>query len=114
MSKYGDLLAEALQEAIDIKEGKARAARVERVAISANDVSVAPPPKYDAPRIRRIRRNLALSQTVFARLLNVSDSTIRAWEQGLRQPAGPTRRLLEVAEERPDVVVSWVNEKASV
>jgi DNA-binding transcriptional regulator YiaG len=113
MSKYGELLAEALQEAIDIKEGKARPARVDRVAISANDVSVAPPPNYDALRIRTIRRNLALSQTVFARLLNVSDSTVRAWEQGVRQPAGPTRRLLELAEERPDVVVSWVEERAT-
>ncbi len=113
MGKYGDLLTEALQEAIDIKEGKARAAQVRRVAISANDVLVAAPPEYDASRIRAIRRQLALSQSVFARLLNVSNSTIRAWEQGLRQPAGPTRRLLELAEERPDVVVSWVEERAS-
>jgi putative transcriptional regulator len=40
---------------------------------------------------------------VFAAALNVSPDTIRAWEQGKREPDGATRRLLEVAEEYPEV-----------
>ena len=44
-----------------------------------------------------------MSQQVFAELLNASASAVRTWEQGAREPDGPTRRLLEVAEHHPDV-----------
>ena len=45
-------------------------------------------------QIKEIRKNLKVSQTVFAQLLNVSPSSIRQWEQGKRQPTGATRVLL--------------------
>jgi transcriptional regulator with XRE-family HTH domain len=38
-------------------------------------------------------------------LLNVSRSTVRAWEQGRRSPDGPSLRLLEVAAERPSALL---------
>jgi putative transcriptional regulator len=109
--KYGALLTEALNEAIAIKEGRARAAKTRRIAVSASDAVVTPPPVFSAKRIRSIRQTLALSQAIFARVLNVSDSTVKAWEQGLRQPSGATCRLLELAEERPEFVVSLLAEK---
>ena len=49
-----------------------------------------------------------LSQPLFAAALNVSPETIRAWEQGKREPEGPTLRLLEIAEEHPDVFLEKV------
>jgi len=45
-------------------------------------------------QIKGIIENLHLSQTVFAKLLNVSPSAIRQWEQGKRQPTGSTQVLL--------------------
>lgn len=107
-TEYGRLIAAALDEAVAIKKGSARSAKTQRMVVTAGDAAVVPPPDYDAGRVRSIRDRLALSQAVFARLLNVSDSTVKAWEQGLRQPSGATCRLLELAEEHPDVLVSWL------
>jgi hypothetical protein len=45
-----------------------------------------------------------VSQQVFADLLNASASAVRAWEQGAREPDGPTRRLLQIIERDPGVL----------
>jgi putative transcriptional regulator len=62
-------------------------------------------PANDAQRIRQIRQRLAVTQQEFAELLNVSLSTVRSWEQGLRTPDGASQRLLEIAERQPDALV---------
>jgi predicted RNase H-like HicB family nuclease/DNA-binding XRE family transcriptional regulator len=73
-----------------------------------------PPPQFtalgnerrrDAERVRRVRRKLAVSQRDFANLLNVSVGAVRAWEQGLRTPDGASARLLEIAEQHPEVLL---------
>jgi len=46
--------------------------------------------------IKTIRKNMHLSQMVFAKLLNVSLSSVRQWEQGVRTPSGSTMVLLEL------------------
>ncbi|MBI4529809.1 MAG: helix-turn-helix domain-containing protein [Deltaproteobacteria bacterium] len=65
-----------------------------------------PPPNYDAARIVRIRRSLRMSQSVFARVLNVSPKTLQSWEQGLRQPTQAAQRLLEVLEKQPEIIAN--------
>jgi putative transcriptional regulator len=50
-----------------------------------------------------------LSQPVFAAALNVSPETVRAWEQGKREPEGPTLRLLEIAEHHSEVFLQRVH-----
>ena len=55
-------------------------------------------------QIQAIRKRMNLSQTVFARLLNVSASSIRQWEQGTRQPSGSTKVLLELLEKSPHLL----------
>jgi putative transcriptional regulator len=55
---------------------------------------------------------MELSQPVFAAALNVSPETIRAWEQGKREPDGPTLRLLEVAEQHPEVFLGKIRKRA--
>lgn len=108
MSEYGELLEQAVEEAVEIKEGRARAARVTRVPLSAKTAEVDPPPEYSPTRIKEIRRSLLMSQSVFADMLNVSGSTVAAWEQGDRHPKGATLRLLELAERDPSALVSRV------
>ena len=105
---FGDLLIGALEEAVAFKQGKLPDVRVERHEITAREATVTPPPSYDAARIRRIRSRLRLSQPVFAGMLNVSSSTVQAWEQGVRAPEGASLRLLEVAEHSPDALLSRV------
>lgn len=64
----------------------------------------APPPKANARRIMAIRRNLRMSQSVFAATLNVSTRTVQSWEQGLRAPSDASLRLLQIIGTQPAVV----------
>jgi len=54
--------------------------------------------------IKKIREKTNLSQTVFAKLLNVSPSSIRQWEQGKRVPTGSTKVLLELLNKSPHLL----------
>jgi len=55
-------------------------------------------------KIKKIRGKTKLSQTVFAKLLNVSPSSVRQWEQGLRNPTGSTKVLLELLDKSPHIL----------
>ena len=55
-----------------------------------------PKVSLDADAIQTIRKNMNISQMVFAKLLNVSLSSVRQWEQGARRPTGATMVLLEL------------------
>jgi len=55
-------------------------------------------------QIKEIRAKMNLSQTVFAKVLNVSPSSIRQWEQGKRKPTGATKVLLELLKKSPDIL----------
>lgn len=50
-----------------------------------------------------IREKLDLSQDAFASLMGVSIRTVQDWEQGRREPQGPAKSLLRVAEQHPEV-----------
>ena len=63
-----------------------------------------PEVKLTTYQIKEIRENLNLSQTVFAKLLNVSPSSIRQWEQGKRQPTGATQVLLDLLKRSPHIL----------
>lgn len=103
---FGEQLIEAAREAVAIERGEAKPARVSRHTAVGSEVER--PPHYAAARIKGIRGQMALSQPVFAATLNVSPETVRAWEQGKREPDGATLRLLEVAEHHPDVLLKKV------
>ncbi len=60
--------------------------------------------KLTTHQIRTIREQMNLSQTVFAKLLNVSPSSIRQWEQGKRKPTGATKVLLELLKKSPHIL----------
>jgi len=104
----GDLLMQSLEDAVAFDNGRLEA-RTRTVEVTARDARVDEPPRYTSSRIRAVREKLALSQQVFARALNVSPQTVRAWEQGSRVPDGPTRRLLEIAEESPEILTRKVH-----
>ncbi len=99
----GQLLIESIDEQIaDIRGAGPGTSRT--VFVDARGGVVDVPPAYNAEHIRRIwRLVLRVSQAVFAEALNVSRATVRAWEQGVRQPEGPMRRLLQIAEEYLEV-----------
>jgi putative transcriptional regulator len=54
--------------------------------------------------VREIRAKLGMTQQQFAREFGFSVNTLRHWEQGKRQPEGPTRAYLLVIDQAPDTV----------
>ncbi len=66
------------------------------------------PPEIDGETLAAMRAQAAMSQSVFAKLLNVSTSTLQSWEQGVRQPSDASRRLLQVFVEQPGVLCRMV------
>ena len=108
---FGQQLLESAREAVEIEGGTKEPARVTRYTAATSEVEA--PPRYLAERIREIRDHMALSQPLFAAALNVSPETVRAWEQGKREPDGATLRLLEIAERHPDVLLESVGAKTA-
>jgi len=62
------------------------------------------PPEIDAETLAALRDRAAMSQAVFAKMLNVSTKTLQSWEQGVRQPSDASRRLIQVFSIHPEVV----------
>ena len=61
--------------------------------------------RFEPEDVRRIRKDLGLSQSEFSLLIGVSTSTLQNWEQGRRQPEGPARALLRIAASNPEAVL---------
>jgi putative transcriptional regulator len=91
MTKAGERLIGALQEAIDIMDGKADPATY-KVHIS------------DDTDVCAIRLKLGLSQAKFAARYGFSLDTVRKWEQKTRKPSGAALTLLRVIAKHPDIV----------
>jgi putative transcriptional regulator len=61
------------------------------------------PPIYTAARVATIRtRKARMSQSVFAKLLNVSVSTVQKWEAPAadKHPSGAAAKLLQIIERK--------------
>ena len=99
----GDMIIQGLKDAIAFERGELKA-RVSIRETTAREAEVDAPPRYGNERIRATRLKMGYSQPIFAKALNVSTQTVKAWEQGTRVPDGPTRRLLEIAEEAPEIL----------
>ena len=108
-ASIGEQIIEGLEEAVAFEYGKLAGTRVERVTLTARVAEASPAPSYSSARIARIRSGMHLSQAVFAMALNVSAETVRAWEQGKREPEGAALRLLQIAEQHPEWIVETVS-----
>src|ERR1039458_8921161 len=56
------------------------------------------PAPLEPRRIKRIRESQHVSQPVFARYLNTSESTVEKWETGAKRPSGMALKLLDIVE----------------
>lgn len=113
---FADLLLQSAREAAAHAAGEARALRaahVTRRPVTAREVELERPATPSPEDIRQIRDKLAVSQSVFSELLNVSLSTVRAWEQGQRKPDGPSLRLLELADRNPAAILEVAKVRAT-
>jgi putative transcriptional regulator len=65
---------------------------------SFNASCLASPQPLKPQQIKKLRQRLRVSQPVFARYLNTSESTIEKWETGAKQPSGTALKLLAIVE----------------
>ena len=79
--------------------------RGEKLDLRTTEVP-APAKRISPGQIREIRRALHASQATFARLINVSPNTVESWEQGVRQPDHAALKLLTIAKNHPEAVIS--------
>ena len=87
----GNRIIEGLEEAVAWSRGENVPVRVSVVRIPEIDV-------------RKVRRQMGLSQTQFAAKFGFSAATLRNWEQGRVRPDAPTRVLLAVIAKYPENV----------
>jgi putative transcriptional regulator len=90
-------LVESTKEALEHAQGK----RDLRTTV----LPAAPKPMNSAA-VRRLRSRLNASQAVFASYLNVSTKLVQAWESDRRTPEGAALRLLRIAEQAPELLLS--------
>lgn len=56
------------------------------------------PPGIEPAQIKQLREANNVSQPVFARYLNTSESTVEKWETGAKRPSGMALKLLTVVQ----------------
>jgi len=59
---------------------------------------LAVPTPMEPRQIKKIRQSQKVSQPVFARYLNTSESTIEKWETGAKKPSGMALKLLSLVQ----------------
>jgi putative transcriptional regulator len=91
MSKQAKSIRRGLEQAIAYARGEAK----------ESDYGVHVPNAID---VRAIRTKLRMTQEEFAARFGFSVNTLRHWEQGKRQPEGPTRAYLLVIDRAPKAV----------
>lgn len=76
-----------------------RVGAIDKATMREFDESCLVTPTVIAPQqIKRIREKAHVSQPVFARYLNTSESTVQKWEAGTKRPSGMALKLLTVVE----------------
>ena len=89
MSRMGQDLIEAMQEALDHSIGK--------LDLRTSRLTVIPVCETISPEeIKDTRLRLGMSQMVFAMIIGVSKKTVESWEAGRYKPDGAARRLITI------------------
>lgn len=92
-------LKQALQDALAFEQKR---------SVNLRATELPPPPRPLGPKqIREIRSSLNASQTIFARMLNVSPNAVESWEQGVRRPRNATLKLLSIARNNPAALLTY-------
>jgi putative transcriptional regulator len=97
--KKRDLFAELMQGVEEMaahREGK--------ITLRQYAVAEKPAPKVTAKEIVALRTRLHMSQTVFARRIRTSPSTLRNWEQEKSDPSPQAALLIKLVERFPDMI----------
>ncbi len=77
--------------------GMLRTGTIDKTTMRRFDETCVAVPTAIAPaEIKRLREGSQVSQPVFARYLNTSESTVEKWETGAKKPSGMALKLLSI------------------
>jgi putative transcriptional regulator len=71
---------------------------VDKATMREFDKSCLVPDPFKPREIRKIRQSQKVSQPVFARYLNTSESTVEKWETGVKKTSGMALKLLSIVQ----------------
>jgi len=95
-SNYKSEAFEAIHSTVD---GMHRSGTVDKATMRHFDETCLVVPSELAPKqIKQLRESHHVSQPVFARYLNTSESTVEKWETGAKRPSGIALKLLNVVQ----------------
>lgn len=98
-NKMMEALADIVQDTVDLGIKTTFTERqLNELGVKINKIEFAP------DQIQEVRAKTKLSQAVFAKVLNVSVSSVRQWEQGSRTPTGSTKVLLNLLSKQPKLI----------
>jgi putative transcriptional regulator len=87
---------EAIHSSADVPH---RIGAIDKATMRSFDAScLAPPAPFDPQQIKHLRESHHVSQPVFARYLNTSESTVEKWESGAKRPSGMALKLLAIVQ----------------
>lgn len=87
---------EAIHSAV---EGMYKAGTIDKATMKTFDETcLTVPQELTPPEIKALREKNHVSQPVFARYLNTSESTVQKWETGAKRPSGPALKLLSIVQ----------------
>lgn len=95
------MASKILKELHDTAKDMHKVGTLDTTTMREFDALCLPPVKKLTPRqIRSLRTSHKLSQPVFAAYLNISPSTVRQWENGDKEPSGPSLKLLNIIRDK--------------
>lgn len=99
MAKNGKYKSDAFEAIHSAASGMYQAGTIDKRTMRRFDATCLSVPATLPPRrIKRIRESQNVSQPVFARYLNTSESTVEKWETGAKKPSNMTIKLLTIVE----------------
>ena len=99
MKSKAKFKSDAFEAIHSAARGLHRAGTIDKATMREFDGScLTTPPVIPPEEIKRIRERAHVSQPVFARYLNTSESTVQKWEAGTKRPSGMALKLLAVVE----------------
>jgi putative transcriptional regulator len=93
--KYGNELSEVIHNSA---QALYRVGTIDEATMRDFDASCLVVRPIAPQQIKKLRQRHHVSQPVFARYLNTSESTIEKWESGAKKPSGMALKLLAVVE----------------
>ena len=99
MAKNGRYKSDAFEAIHSAASGMYRVGTIDKKTMRQFDTACLSVPATLPPRrIKRIRESQNVSQPVFARYLNTSESTVEKWETGAKKPSNMAIKLLTIVE----------------